>query len=458
MKKIRKITASIMIMVMLVLMAGCGKEGTSEKSSGGKKTDPEQKNVKTEDVALFSAETEFSEYLTEQERKTGAYSENFRKVLNDFSAKTALKIYEQSEDENYIYSPVSLYLALALAADLSDPEVTKDLMDILGADTKEDLETKVREIIKALSSETNDEGAAAICRIANSIWTDDQLYLSEDAKAEIKNTSKMMFADIYNADLQTEEALAAMNSWVDNKTNGLIKEIPLEPGPDTVMVLFNTLYFKKSWETTIDKKNNEERTFTKPDGSEVKTTMMHAYPGGGAFYPAANSLTAPLYYNDGSYMIFIKPRDGVDMQTVLASDLPDIIDAYSSGDRLSYADDILFTMPIVEYEMTAKELNKVMMDLGVESVFNIEGDPFSPIDAENDEKLFVSAIAQKCKIIINEEGTEAAAVTEILIDECCDIEDETVTIDMTLDHEYAYVLMSANGTPMFIGTVSNPVD
>ncbi len=456
MKKIRKITASIMIMVMLVLMAGCGKEGTSEKSSGGKKTDPEQKNVKTEDVALFSAETQFSEYLKDDERGADIYSEDFRKALNDFAVKTAVKIHEQSEDENYIYSPVSLYLALALAADLSDPAVTADLIEILGADSKEDLEQKVCDMIKALSSETNDEGAQAICRIANSVWTDDSLKLSEDAKAAIMNASKNMFADIYNIDLQSAEAVDAMNAWVDEKTCGLIKEIPQEPTAETIMVLFNALYFKKSWETVIDKTNNEEKIFTKPDGSTVKTMMMHANPGRGSYYKSGNSMTAPLYYNDGSYMVFIKPDDGISMETVLNNDLSDIIDAYSSDNRLFSADNIYFTMPIVEYEMTADKLQSIVGELGVKSVFFAADDPFSPLDSELDDKIYISDIIQKCKIIINEEGTEAAAVTEILM-ECNAIAEESVTIDMTLDHEYAYVLMSANGTPMFIGTVSNPV-
>ena len=320
--------------------------------------------------------------------------------------------------------------------------------------SKEELEKKVQDMIKALSSETNDEGAQAICRIANSIWTDNDLELSQDAILNLQNTSKKLFADIYNTDLQSQEGIDAMNKWVSDKTEGLIKEIPATPDANTLMLLFNTLYFKKEWEDQFDKKKTREERFTKSDGNVKMVDMMHTSVESGSYYRSENTISAPLYYNDGSYMVFILPDKGVDMQTVMNDDLGNIIDAYTYR-KLESADKVNFGIPKVDYEMTSEDMIPVMKDMGVESIFTDADDPFSPID-EGKIGLFVATIAQKCRIIIDEEGTEAAAVTEIMVDTKSAMPEPENEISIYLNREYAFVLMSSNNTPMFVGTVGRP--
>lgn len=466
--KVALLAAALALAITVIYFV---KNGTSEKKtetritpvvSSEEKTSPEAtpeqkaQNVETEDKILFAAETAFTNYLKKEVRQDIDFSEEFRKALNSFSVRTAADIYENSEDENFIYSPASLYLSLALAADLSDTEVTKDLMELLGAENKDDLEEKVRSIVSAISSYDKEiEGREDICLIGNSIWIDDEFQLNDEAKENIQNTSEIMYADIYNANLEAPETIEAMNKWVEEKTDGMIKEIPVEPADNSHLCLFNNLYLVKTWEEEIDQNNNEERKFIKPDGSSVNVEMMNIVPHNGTFYQTDNSMTAPLYYHDGSYMIFIKPNEGVDMQTVMEEDLKKIIEAYANNEQ-KYSNGVSFTIPKVEYEMKAANLKDNIENLGVESIFSRANDPFSYVDQGNDEKIEVTTIAQKCKIIIDEKGTEAAAVSEVDFAEGYNDVDIDVKIDMTLDHEYAYVLMSSNGIPMFVGVVSNP--
>lgn len=454
-KSIKRKTAGFMAMIMCSLsLCSCGKNTPPLDPP----VDPASEVSTVDKNMAFAAETSFTKYLKDKERKNVALDTDFRNSLNDFAAVSAAKLYESGqkgeENYNYLYSPVSLYLALALAADMTDTEVTKDLMAVLGAENKEELEKNVQDMIKTLSSETNDEGAQAICRIANSIWTDNDLELSQDAMLNLQNTSKKLFADIYNTDLQSQEGVDAMNKWVSDKTEGLIKEIPATPDANTLMVLFNTLYFKKEWKDQIDKKKTREERFTKSDGNVKMVDMMHTSVESGSYYRSENTISAPLYYNDGSYMVFILPDKGVDMQTVMNDDLGNIIDAYTYR-KLESADKVNFGIPKVDYEMTSEDMIPVMKDMGVESIFTDADDPFSPID-EGKIGLFVAAIAQKCRIIIDEEGTEAAAVTEIMVDTKSAMPEPENEISIYLNREYAFVLMSSNNTPMFVGTVGRP--
>ena len=452
---IKRKTAGIMAAIMCSLsLFGCGKNTPPLDPP----VDPAS-NVSVGDKNMaFAAETSFKEYVKDAERKGVEYDSVFRKTINTFASESAAGFYEYSKqgkgDDNFLYSPTSLYLALALAADLSNTEVTADLMELLGAESKEELKKNVQDMIKTLSSETNDEGAQAICRIANSIWTDNDLELSQDAILNLQNTSKKLFADIYNTDLQSQEGIDAMNKWVSEKTEGLIKEIPATPDANTLMVLFNTLYFKKEWEDQIDKKKTREERFTKSDGNVKMVDMMHTSVESGSYYRSENTISAPLYYNDGSYMVFILPDKGVDMQTVMNDDLGNIIDAYTYR-KLESADKVNFGIPKVDYEMTSEDMIPVMKDMGVESIFTDVDDPFSPID-RGKIGLFVAAIAQKCRIIIDEEGTEAAAVTEIMVDTKSAMPEPENEISIYLNREYAFVLMSSNNTPMFVGTVGRP--
>lgn len=467
--KVALLAAALALAIAVIYFV---KNGTSEKKtetritpvvSSEEKTSPEAtpeqtaQKVETEDKILFAAETAFTNYLKKEVRQDIDFSEEFRKALNSFSVRTAADIYENSEDENFIYSPASLYLSLALAADLSDTEVTKDLMELLGAENKDDLEEKVRSIVSAISSyDKEKEGREDICLIGNSIWIDDEFQLNDEAKENIQNTSEIMYADIYNADLDSPETIKAMKKWIDEKTDRMIWEVPTEAvdGP-AKLLLYNNLYLVKTWKEVINRSDNEERAFIKPDGSSVNVEMMNSIINNGTYYQADNSMTAPLYYRDGSYMIFIKPDEGVDMQTVMENDLEKIIEAYVNNEQKN-ARLITFTIPIVKYEMAANELVDVMKKLGVESIFDREKDPFSYIDEGSGRRLDVSVISQKCSIIINEAGTEAAAVSKIGFYDSINSIDGEINVDMTLDHEYAYVLMSSNGIPMFVGVVSNP--
>ncbi|MBR0131642.1 MAG: hypothetical protein IJM14_01015 [Lachnospiraceae bacterium] len=410
---------------------------------------------------LYAAENSFTDFYSSIDRARQTLDKEKQQKLLKFATATTTKYFAKSEEgKNFLYSPASLYLALCLVEDMTDEKVTADLLSLMGAENLSDMEKMADTIIRGISSETDNDKKPAICRISNSIWSDDRLILDDEAKKVLENVSQKLYADLYNADLQSDETIKAMNSWVNAKTEGLIKEIPFEPSEQTVMLLFNALYFKKSWESEIDKTKTVKEDFTLSSGEKTKVDMMKVSPVEeyrNKYYRTENTLTAPLYYSDGSYCIFVRPEkvcDKTAMNAIIENELPDIIDAYANY-RVKSTGSLNFSIPKLEYGTKIDYMHEELKELGVNSLFTIDGDPFSPIDGRSGQGLYVSMIAQSCKIIMNEEGTEAAAVTEIAVEDGAPMYEEW-SIELNLDQPYAYVIMSSNNIPLFVGVVENP--
>ena len=408
---------------------------------------------------LYAAQNSYTEYLSVADRYYQKLDEEKQKKIQEFVANTTAKYYAKEwKGNNFLYSPVSLYLALCLAEDLADENVTKDLLSLLGTESLADMEQTAQTITKGISSETDDDAKPAICKVSNSIWSDDSLALDDKAKKVLDNASAKFFADLFSADLQSEDTIAAMNSWVSAKTEGLIKEIPFKPGDGTKMLLFNALYFKKKWDDPIDKALTAKEDFTLASGEKIQVDMMKAEvayykEANMKYYRTGNTLSAPYYYSDGSYCIFVRPekvcgRD--DMKNIISNEVPDIIDAFINW-RTKETGSLKLSIPKLSYETKTEHMQDELMELGVNSVFDSAAEPFSPLGGG----LAITEIAQKCKIIMDEDGTEAAAVTEIAMDESAPCYEEP-NIELNLDRPYAYVIMSGNNIPLFIGAVENP--
>ena len=449
-----------------MLLGACGSAGSSsaknssassESSSSANASSPAEKFNSS--GMLYAAQNSYTEYLSVADRYYQKLDEEKQKKIQEFVAKTTAKYYaKERKENNFLYSPVSLYLALSLAEDLADEKATKDLLALLGSDSLADMERTAQTITKGISSESDDKAQPAICKVSNSIWSDDSLALDEKAKKVLDNASEKFFADLFNADLQSKETIAAMNSWVSAKTEGLIKEMPFEPDEDTKMILFNALYFKKKWDDPIDKALTVKEDFTLASGEKIQVDMMKAEvayykEANMKYYRTGNTLSAPYYYSDGSYCIFVRPekvcgRD--DMKNIIRNEAQDIIDAFINW-RTKGTGSLKLSIPKLTYETQTDSMQEELIKLGVNSVFDSAADPFSPLGGG----LAISEIAQKCKIIMDEEGTEAAAVTEISMDESAPCFEEQ-NIELNLDRPYAFVIMSGNNIPLFIGAVENP--
>lgn len=367
-------------------------------------------------------------------------------MIGDLGA--GLMQYAAAQDaENPVLSPLSAYLCLAMLMPGANENTKAEFEKILGADWD-----YVSALAADIAAQLEKTGGSTKLDLANSIWTDDDKAVIEE---EWLKTVKAYFGpDIYSADLPSDGALKAINKWVNDKTNGMIPKLHDENyDKDTIMVLLNALYMKAEWAHKFDAESTYDREFTKADGSAVTVPFMNMYEAYESYIKTEDAEGIMLPYDDGRLaFIALKPDSG-DARGYAASltgaKLKELI-AAAKADTFVTVNMPKFSTGYSVY------LTDALKAMGMTDAF----DPFladlSGAGRGVDGPLYISYVFQRVKVDVDEEGTEAAAVTEIATAEGCALPaDEPIVL--TFDKPFVYAIVDTEtGVPLFAGVMENP--
>lgn len=240
-----------------------------------------------------------------------------------------------------------------------------------------------------------------------------------------------------------------INQWVKEKTNGKIEKIVEEPiDPLTVLFLINAIYFKGEWARPFLENATSDGEFVIPDGSMIQVPMMSQ---SGEFeYKAEEGYQAVrIPYGKGTirmviYLPTVQSPSLGKMMSVLLSD-PDQL---TKGFHL---EDGQLRMPRFKSEYSVS-LNDALKALGMEVAFDSERANFGNM-APIPPNLYISNIQHKTFIEVNEQGTEAAAVTSV------EVKEESATQHFTMDVNRPFFFTiedGSTGTMLFMGCIKNP--
>jgi serpin B len=264
--------------------------------------------------------------------------------------------------------------------------------------------------------------------------------------AFVKVNEEKYDAEARNEDFADPATLALINAWCADKTHGKIKSILDNLSSDAAMCLLNALYFKGAWSIPFDKAlTKNSATFINENGTTTPVAMMHAdlkanYVKGPGF-----ELAELPYGNEAFSMALLLPDEGSSALSVVES-----LDAAVWNDCLSKASrrDVKVALPRMNlaYEIN---LNGVLAAMGMPAMFDPDKADFSRINP--DLPLFVSLVKQKTTLEINEEGSEAAAVTVIgMIG--ADIGEIVPPVSLTFDRPFLFFIKEkSTGVILFAG-------
>lgn len=352
----------------------------------------------------------------------------------------------KSGDENPVISPVSAYLCLAMVMLGTEGETLQEFENVLGGDT-----AAVASLAHDLFEKLMDVEGNTILNIANSLWADDDKVIVQPSF--VQGVTDYFDGEIYQADLPSKEALDDINAWVNDKTEGLIPTLHDEPYPEnTALVLLNTLYMKAEWQRMFEGYATRDKTFTKTDGAQLTVPFMQMYEENQQYIGTDDAEGILLPYDDGkTAFVALRSRKGT------ARDLATGLTAEALAGYVEEAEEKLvnFSMPKfnLAYELYLTDALKTM---GLERAFDMETADLSPMGTGVDGPLFLSWVFQKVKIEVNEEGTEAAAVTEAMAatGAAMPMDDP---IDLHLDSPFVYCIIDLEtGAPLFIGLLEDP--
>lgn len=354
-------------------------------------------------------------------------------------------------EDNPVISPLSAYLALAMAADGAGGDTARQF-DALLQMSQSDRDA----MCAALRAALTDTAGSTTLNLAQSAWLDEDTEAREEYLQQIVN---VFDAQLYAADLDTEETRSAINDWVKERTNGLIPELLAQNlDPDAAMVLLNTLYFLGSWEIPFPAEDTWDGSFCNEDGTEAQTDFMHRT---GSMTVVENGAWEGvlLPYDDGrTAFLALKVRDmrctageptlreraaqlsGADWQALL-----------SGGST----QEVALALPRLDMDFTIT-LNDALQALGLVDAFDPERADFSPMGTRNGNPLYVSTVLQKVRLKVGEKGTEAAAATAVLMAEASAAPDPEPPRSMVFDSPFLYAVVDLDSqTPLFLGLATN---
>lgn len=366
--------------------------------------------------------------------------------VDRFVAKSVQEILLSESEENTIYSPLNVYLALGMLAEIADGETRQQILNLVGEDSIESL----RASVYALWCHNYSDDGRTTSLLGSSVWIDDRVRLFDGVGESLADN---YYAESYNCDIGSPEMLETYKNWLNEHTGGLLKDDieETEFTPETVLVMATTICYKAGWLNEFREAMTAADTFTLPDGSKIECDFLNGYADGAVYY-SHNFSAATKSFADGGRMWLVLPNQGVTPAgTILDADLMELIISNGKDFERDYAD-VILKLPKFDVKSNIS-LNNALKSMGVTNAFDSGVSEFL-IEADN--PLFVSNVKHAARVKIDEEGVEAAAYTEIIVEAESAAEPPPV-IEFTLDRPFVFAITSKTGDVLFVGVVNNPV-
>lgn len=362
---------------------------------------------------------------------------------NSFGMNVYKALHAEAPEDNLFISPLSMSMALGMALNGAEGETLQEMQEVL---LKADLtQEAINESYKSLISLLSGLDPAVTLTIANSIWYREGFNVND----EFLTTNRTFFdAEVTALDFTAPEAVDDINSWVDNKTNGLIETIIESIDSETLMYLINAVYFKGDWTYQFDPEYTEDAPFNNLNDAPTDVPMM-ALRGAFPYYYSEEAAYIELPYGDSLYtMTIVLPHDNDQMNALLAD--PDGRFLRNFTERQDYETVDLF-LPKFELEYDIS-LGSVLQTLGMQKAFIPQQADFSRINDQQD--LYISQALHKTFVEVTEEGTEAAAVTAVIIGTTSVGED--ITPVFRVDKPFLFFIQEkTSGSLIFAGKITN---
>lgn len=397
-------------------------------------------------VLLTAASCDKEEDALPKEIDISLKSQQIVEADNAFGLDIFQRILANEEEDNFMISPLSISMALSMAYNGAETDTKAEMAEALGVEgfTRDELNETYRDLIAALV----EADPRVAMQIANSIWYRDTYHV-EQRFLDVNHT--FYDAEVKEADFDAPETLDNINNWVNDKTNGKIQKIIDDIPAEMVMYLINAIYFKGTWTKEFNPESTQPMNFKTSEDEFVEAELMGRVDT--LDYQKNDTFSAiRMPYGKGNFsMTVFLPNNNKSVDDVAASFTPENWKNWQSNFAETENVDIRLPKFKVEYEKT---LNDILMAMGMNKAFTAQAD-FSSINPARD--LFISFVKHKTFIEVDEEGTEAAAVTIIGFEKTSVDPNEPKTINFHCTKPFLYAITEKDtGAILFMGKVGNP--
>ena len=363
---------------------------------------------------------------------------------NDFAVDFYKQASNKDDNDNIFFSPTSMLVAFSLLYEGANENTADEIKEVFGLES----DPIIRHNSTAhLMSSINQDDQYATLNVANALWVADSFepydkYLSVSRETYLASVEKVIFGG------EDPSAVKIINDWAAENTNNKIPEVILKKDVDdlTAMVITNAIYFKGTWLTQFQEEDTEESDFWTSNTDSVRADLMIQEGRFDYMQSDGVKVLKMPYEGDRLSMLVVLPedRDGIDsLEEYLSSEL------IKKWQQELYPQEVKVVMPKFTTK-TSYDLIPLLKNLGMLDVFNPGGADLKNIGSSA-ANLFVSTASHDAFVDVNEEGTEAAAVTTI-IDQFMSESPRFIA-----DHPFLFIIQDdESGTILFMGRLSDP--
>lgn len=346
--------------------------------------------------------------------------------------------------ENRVYSPISLYMALGMSAEISGGQTRQQILDVLGQDDIETLRAHTKSIWQA---NYMDDGMAK-CVIASSLWTSNKLSYDQNT---VDTLAENYYSSVFTGDPLSEGYNQLMRDWLNEQTDGLLSGYvsEMKMSPEMLITLASAVNYSGKWNEKFNKDNTAPAVFHAPDG-DVQCDFMNAernmYCSWGERFRAIE-----MGLENNGQMRIILPDEGVTAEELLSDD--EVLTYMLSTGAYVNKKYVKVALSVPKFDVSSSiDLEDGLRELGITDIFDPADADLTPLTDAKGASL--SSAVQDARVIIDEDGCKAAAMTimayagEAIIDE---------RVEFRADRPFIFEIMSATGLPLFVGIVNIPV-
>lgn len=369
--------------------------------------------------------------------------DKFTKSQFEFYTKLFKACVKERKNESVFISPLSVQLALAMTGNGASGETKTQIEKLLGG------AIPLEELNEYLYSYVNSLGSADEykVKIANSLWLRD-----DENRLQAENDFLQKCCDYYSAEVFKapfdSQTVKDMNSWVSDKTDGMIKEIIDKISSEDIMFLLNGVMFDAVWNEPYMNGVVSSGTFTSVSGEQRIVNMM---PSGENIYLEDDNATGFIKdYKDGKYAFAaLLPDENININDYVESLTGERISAIlgnAQNERVS----VKIPKFTCEFNMGLKD---VLSDMGIELAFDEGKADFSKMAKSSMGNIFIGDVFHKTFITVDERGTKAGAVTKVEVKDTAAL---TQVKEVFLDRPFVYMIIDkSNNLPIFMGVLAD---
>ena len=361
---------------------------------------------------------------------------------NEFGLELLKTVFDTEEKANVMISPASVSIALGMAyngAEGSTMDAFEEVLNYEGL-TREEVNEITRELIHVLVTNVNGN----LLEIANSLWYDEKFPVETEF---INLNSHYYDAEVNELDFRNAEAVGTINDWVSENTHGKIDEIIDSIDPAVMMILINAIYFNCVWDIEFNPDDTHQAYFYNEDGSSYGEVDMMYLESNFKVAITDSFKAVELPYKNGKFSMYLfLPSEESSVNQLLEKLDGATWNTWIAG--FSEMEDFKVYMPRFEFEFE-RSLGDDLKEMGLDIAFTDQAD-FSGISTI---ALYIADVIHKTYIKVNEEGTEAAAVTGVVM--------EVTSIhpmnEIRLDHPFLFAITeNSSRSILFAGKVAEP--